>query len=138
MSVFARGARKAAISVGFSSVHFGALNPSVFRFAPPAGAIVKQTPMHLPKSATHEPPSAARSHDVRPASLITFGSGWESIYALRTAGLPRGRDTKSLREMFPYSGPLFSVRLIERGDHSWIVAGFVPQSALVLIEPQLQ
>ena len=40
--------------------------------------------------------------------------------------------------MFPYSGPLFSVRFVERGDHSWIVAGFVPQSALVLIEPQLQ
>ena len=30
----------------------------------------------------------------------------------------------------PFSGPLFSVRLAVRGDHAWVLAGAVPQSAL--------
>jgi hypothetical protein len=139
-SAFARGASKPAISIGFTSVGFGRIDPSVYRFKPPPGASVRQTsfPPHRaasePRSRKAGNTSSGATQDVR-----TFGAGWESIIAIRVPALPRsGRGGIDLRKLLPYSGPLFSVAFVERGDHAWIVGGLVPQPALTQIAPQLQ
>jgi outer membrane lipoprotein-sorting protein len=70
-----------------------------------------------------------------PSNVRTFGSGWASIVAVRaptfqqlaqaTAGT--GIDVPRL---LPFAGPLFSVSLVPRGDHAWLMFGAVPPSAL--------
>jgi len=143
VSVFARGATKPAVSVGFTSVHFGPVNPAVYRFTPPPGASIKQTPISSFRhgsNESHEAPAStpgARTKEID--SVRTFGTGWESIVAVRMSALPAtSSGSPNLRSLLPYSGSLFSVRLVERGDRAWIVGGFVPQSALQLVESQLQ
>src|SRR3954452_8167953 len=42
VQVFPRGSAAPAIEAGFSSVDFGPIDPSMFRFTPPPGATVKQ------------------------------------------------------------------------------------------------
>ena len=45
--------------------------------------------------------------------------------------LATGQQGDLFRQLLPFSGSLFSVRLVDRGDHAWLVGGFVPQSALI-------
>ena len=61
----------------------------------------------------------------------TFGHDWATVIALRMPKLPQPGDNEiDYREFLPLSGPLFSIRLEERGDHVWLVYGVVPQAAL--------
>jgi hypothetical protein len=64
----------------------------------------------------------------------TFGGGFGLILALRvkTGDLPQ-----DVRAMLPYAGPLGSVDLVERGDHTWVLAGAVGPGALQVVEPEL-
>ncbi len=141
VSLFARGATDAAVSAGFDSVGFGHIDPSVYRFVPPRGAKIETVKQ------------AYDSHgrlDGRPigyggpagVAVQTFGAGWSTIVAvhapasqLSAAGSATGVD---VRQFLPFSGPLFSIRLVTRGDHVWLLAGAVPQSALARTEPQLR
>ncbi len=56
------------------------------------------------------------------------------MIALRTPplatlrGVGEGFDPTAL---LPLSGPLLSIRLVDRTDHGWLLYGLVPQSALV-------
>jgi hypothetical protein len=69
-----------------------------------------------------------------------FGKDWAEVVAVRlpaTSLLAQGNQRDSLAQLLPFSGTLFSVRLVDRGDHSWLVGGFVPQSALVKVQAEL-
>jgi len=74
--------------------------------------------------------SAAKQSPVR-----VIGSGWTAVLAvdvrsasvLQKALSQSGLDPQSL---LPFSGPLFSVRLVEHGGTTWLLAGAVPQTAL--------
>ena len=63
-----------------------------------------------------------------------FGSGWESVVAIRTPAISQLRVPA---RFLPFSGPLFSIRLVDRGDHGWLIYGLVPQSTLVAAENRL-
>jgi outer membrane lipoprotein-sorting protein len=138
VGVFAKGAASPAISAAFSSVSFAPIAASVYRFSPPAGATV-QTFRHRSVGESAEAPSGAAdpSFTGSDGGVRVFGAGWSTIVAIRvpasalaatgSAGPARGVD---LARFLPYSGPLFSVRLVATGDHAWLLAGAVPQSAL--------
>ena len=49
----------------------------------------------------------------------------------------RSGAAREIAKLLPYSGPLLSVRLLDRGRHGWLLAGMVPQPALARVEPRL-
>ena len=149
-AVYARDAGSAAVSVAFTSVSFGPVDPDVFRFDPPEGAKVE----HLSEDGNGpvDQTSDAGAWDQGSKSMEgdygfgpegpvrVFGVGWTTIVALRTpplAELQQQGEGFDLTSLLPFSGPLFSVRAVDRGDHAWFVYGAVPQAALEAIEPEL-
>ena len=137
VAVFARGASSPALSFGYTSIDLGPVDPSTFTFSPPAGAKVT-TPRELRSRSTHE--TAGHRELKRSATRPrTFGTGWATVVALRTPPASElGRSLPvELRQLLPFGGPLFSVRLVERSDHAWLVYGAVPQRALARVEPEL-
>ena len=65
----------------------------------------------------------------------TFGSGWAAIVAVRAPTLQQLAQATAgagvnVPSLLPFSGPLFSIALVPRGDHAWLMFGAVPQSAL--------
>jgi outer membrane lipoprotein-sorting protein len=69
-----------------------------------------------------------------------FGSGWASVVAIRTPAISELRMQMAgfdITRFLPFSGPLLSIRLVDRGDHGWLLYGPVPQSTLVAVENRL-
>jgi hypothetical protein len=140
VAVIPRGRHAAAISVAFTSISFASIDPSVYRFAPPPGATVrdlsrefheKEGSKHGAEYSESDEYGAVGAYGEGPARL--FGHDWTTVVALRTPsvatlrGSEKGFDPTSL---LPLSGPLLSIRLVDRGDHGWLAYGLVPQSAL--------
>jgi hypothetical protein len=131
VAVFARGRTTASAWTAFTSVSFDAVDPSTYRFTPPPGAKVVDV--------GNQRGGEAHGEYAAPDGARVFGTGWDSIVALR---LPRSETSEEgsgldLSSFLPMSGPLLSIRLVERGDHAWLVYGLVPQSALAAVEPKL-
>jgi hypothetical protein len=127
-AVFARGSTTAAVSAKFTDVSFGAIDPSVYRFTPPQGAKVVG-----PRGGTHA--TGASTSTMSPPDVRVFGKGWATIIAVRGPSLDQLQQQLSGAEfdpmsLLPFSGALFSVRLAGSGDHTWLLFGAVPQSAL--------
>jgi hypothetical protein len=146
VAVFARGARSPSASVGYTSVGFGPVDPAVFRFNPPPGAkVVPGQDLFASQrdganGTRAEPGDEYTGYPGGGAPIRTFGRGWATIIALRTASLANHLGKSAgidLSSFLPFSGPLFSIRLVTRGDHDWVVYGFVPQPALAAVEQEL-
>jgi hypothetical protein len=147
-AVYARGAGSASVSVAFTSVSFGPVDPDVYLFAPPEGAKVED--LQRDDNGRMDQTGDADAGGSKgmegncgfgpEGPLRVFGEGWTTIVALRTPPLvalqPQG-DGFDLTSLLPFSGPLFSVRAVDRDDHAWLLYGAVPQSALDAIEPEL-
>jgi hypothetical protein len=136
-AVFARGAGKPALSVGFTAVGFGPIDPRTYDFRPPGGARVERPTSNADEHAFG--PDQPGSHDPSRHARV-FGDGWGSMLALRTPSPNRLRgngDGVDLLQFLPFSGPLFSIRLVGRGDHGWLLVGAVPQSRLAAVEFEL-
>jgi outer membrane lipoprotein-sorting protein len=112
VQVQAKGQGKPALEAGFTSVSFGAIDPSMFVFTPPPGSTVA-TPS-LPRPPSHRP-SGARP-DVR-----VFGRGFDTRLAIRLRQDPPG----PVGAVLPYAGPLASAMTVERAGHVWLLVGFV-------------
>jgi hypothetical protein len=145
VEVFSRLRRAAPVSVGFTSISFAHIDPSVYRFSPPPGSTVRDIAGEMGKEHEVAGPQAGgsmESGEYAEAPARVFGHDWTTVIALRTpplAALRRavgagGLDPTSL---LPLSGPLLSVRLVERGDHAWLVYGLVPQSSLIAVSGEL-
>jgi outer membrane lipoprotein-sorting protein len=142
VAVYARGAETPALSGQFTSVSYDAIDPSVFDFTPPAGAKVVQ--VSTPHMEPTEPSAAGGSESMPdPADLQknvrVIGTGWSTVVAVRVPPLAELKKQfgGEISSFIPYSGPLVSATIVDRGDHAWILAGAVPQSALARVEPEL-
>jgi outer membrane lipoprotein-sorting protein len=147
VAVIPRDREAAAISVEFTSISFAAIDPSTFRFTPPPGATVRDLSGDLAEEggkgqglegSARDPYGSAGSVGQEPARL--FGKDWATIVALRAPPLSSFRSPDAdfdLTSLLPLSGPLLSIRLEDRGDHTWLVYGLVPQSALVTAAREL-
>jgi outer membrane lipoprotein-sorting protein len=125
LDMFARGSSAAVVQVGYTSVAFGPVDASMFAFAPPYDAVVKQVSdesLVTPGSSGQLPVQGVR----------ILGRGFGMIVAVRVSDVPA-----DVRRLFPYAGPLGSADLVNRGDHSWLVAGLVLPEALAEVEPKL-
>src|SRR5438105_10904332 len=139
VDVFPRGVARAAISVDFTSVSFAPIKPSAFDFVPPAGArIVRPS---LPSIGAEGQTAASVPAQAKPEDFVrVLGKGWAEILAVRlpaSSTLAQRSRGSALTSLLPFSGPLFSVRLVDRGDHSWLIGGLVPQDALARVEAKL-
>jgi outer membrane lipoprotein-sorting protein len=137
VEVFAKAARSPAVSVAFSSLSLAPIDPAVYRFAPPPGATVTRPSGPEPEHGVSGTTDAASNLD---GAVRVFGTGWSSVVAVKVPPAPMGRDLGdgvTLRELLPFSGPLFSARLVTRGDHDWLLVGAVPQTVLARVEPDL-
>ncbi|MFZ5850043.1 MAG: LolA family protein [Actinomycetota bacterium] len=133
VQVFARGGTRPAFDTGFTAVRFAAPADSVFRFAPPPGATVREVPGAPGGTATRpgtaptpHPPGAPSADGPRPAgtgagSPTVVGSGWTAVLVLRgvRAGAPTGAGGATgaqlaalLQAATPVSGAYGSGRLL--------------------------
>ena len=134
VEVFPKGGNGAAVEAGFSTVSFAPIDPAMFSFTPPPGARVTQVP-YPAGAAAHDSAAAAApaggAAAAQEAPLPSFpdvrvsGKGFGVVFAVRSPAVPR-----SVSSLLPYSGPLGSAEVVERGDHVWIVAGLVPPDVL--------
>jgi len=125
LQVFPRGSSTAMLEVGYTSVAFGPVDPSMFTFAPPQDAIVKQAGDEGPGAPGFSGPRLIQG-------VRLFGRGFGMILAVRVTDVPA-----EVRPLFPYAGPLGSADAVNRGDHSWLVVGLVQPAALAEVEPKL-
>lgn len=152
LQVVPRNALDPSIEVGFSSIEFGPIDPSMFTFHPPAEASVTDAGPALARilgdahtrrlAAMGDDPAKADMNarrallrEARRAPLPTmrfFGKGFGLILAVRVSEVPG-----ELRSMLPYSGPLASATLVDREHGTWIVAGAVTPDALSSVQSRL-
>jgi hypothetical protein len=136
VEVFARGAGKPALSLGYTSIHFGAVDVSVFRFEPPPGAKVTEV---QPPSEGHAATGAPGASENASEYVRTFGTAWTTVvaYRLPPQALQPAGGQFDLGSLLPFDGTLFSARLVERPGGPWLMVGAVPQSRLAGLESQL-
>jgi outer membrane lipoprotein-sorting protein len=125
LQVFAEEGSSAVVEVRYASVAFGPVDASMFTFAPPQDAVVKQVSDESP-----EVPGSSSQAPVQGVRVL--GRGFGMIVAVRVSDVP-----PDIRRLFPYAGPLGSADLVDRGDHSWLLVGLVEAAALAEVEPKL-
>ncbi|CAN5153609.1 hypothetical protein BH20ACT24_BH20ACT24_03760 [soil metagenome] len=145
-AVHARGAQSPAISFEFTSVSFDAIDPSTFEFSPPPGATVEEADHGRDGLSGHESGGEGEAPDDREAPPVRFfGESWATVVALRVPSpeLTEGGGAEAsaayalLEQVLPFSGPLFSARLVESGGSEWLLYGAVPQATLAAVASEL-
>lgn len=81
VEVKARGQSEPAFRLAFTSLNLEAPDASIFQFAPPPGATVKEIPVPEHKPDAAAPPSGTGPTDARRHSVS--GTGWESVIELQ-------------------------------------------------------
>jgi outer membrane lipoprotein-sorting protein len=134
VEVFAAGAPSPALRVGFTDIHFGAQNPSVFRFVPPAGATVTQqrgTVSHLMDQSSHHAWHKSGSRANHPTVL---GSGWTAVVkvAVNPHLIAANRGLMNSVSTAVPAGRLITTPLVSilLGKNGYLYAGPVSGAAL--------
>jgi outer membrane lipoprotein-sorting protein len=116
VQVFARGGGEPAYEVKFTQVSFARPDDSQFRFNPPPGTTVEETPADA--TAPHAA-SPDRRPDQAPTDSKVVGTGWTSVLVMKApASEPastdrNGRGAQSVLDSLPrVSGPWGSGRLL--------------------------
>jgi hypothetical protein len=129
VSVFSRDRKDAVMSVAFSSVSFGPVDPSLLDFRPPPEARVKRVGLQ----GAGLDGLLALTHSVK-----TLGHGWTSVLAVRVPSPGSGRLPGALSgALLQFQGPILSVHVAGRADHSWVMIGAVPLSRLASLDRRL-
>jgi outer membrane lipoprotein-sorting protein len=87
LQIFARGAASPAISVGYTSIQFGAPSAADTSFTPPPGAQV-----------TRVNPGQSGQQGTQDGDVSTVGSGWLTVLAMPSAGLLSGSSLPSAQQ----------------------------------------
>jgi outer membrane lipoprotein-sorting protein len=120
--VLPRGRGAPALSAGYTSVSFDAIDPAMFTFEPPPGATVRDA-----ADLAREAAGASGGSGV-PAVTDSrvFGECAGVIVAVELDGpLPA-----NAARLLPFAGPVGSAIAVVRGGHTWLLAGLVDASAL--------
>lgn len=156
VAVYARGRTAAPLSVAFTQVSFSPIDPATYRFSPPPGAKVRNITPRTEggggggygsssaappaKAPLTSAPSPKHPFEHGQSDARVYGTGWASVVALRTPAISELRMQMAgfdFTQFLPFSGPLLSIRLVDRGDHGWLLYGLVPQSTLAAMESRL-
>jgi hypothetical protein len=132
VQVVSRATGDPAISAGFTTVSFDAIDPSVFEFSPPPGVEVVDG---LDAFDTRIGPLDGRSgsdlrdgagHDAGGPDVRTIGEG----FATRIAVPLSGDVPEVVSGLLPYAGPLVSAMAVEADGSRWLLVGAVPLDVL--------
>jgi outer membrane lipoprotein-sorting protein len=118
VQVYARGSAAPAIEAGFSSVDVGPIDPSMFTFAPPPGATVKQADLAAGTDAGTSGRPVEHPSGVDQPRLL--GNGFGTVVAVPVSNPPQELDS-----ILPFEGPLGSAELVHAGGTTWLLAGAV-------------
>ena len=124
VSITPRGGADPAVEAGFTSVSFGAIDPSMFAFKPPSDATVSD----LTDQVSAAVASAAHRKDIPSGEQrpVTAGSCLDASVAI-----PLSRPLPpEVTSLLPYSGPLESAITVERDGTTWLLAGPVDIATL--------
>jgi len=124
VSITPRGGAGPAIEAGFTAVSFGAIDPSMFAFTPPADATVRDVTDEVSAAVA----SAARRKDIPSGEQrsVTAGSCLDTSVAV-----PLRRPLPpEVTSLLPYSGPLESAIAVERDGTTWLLVGPVDIATL--------
>jgi outer membrane lipoprotein-sorting protein len=125
LTVLAQGSSSPALQVGFTDLTFGAQDPSLFTFTPPAGATVTDAPNRSGNAA-------------KPDAPTVVGDGWDRVVVEKLPADSGSANRKDLAGLgTPVSGSWGSGRLISTAvanaivtDDGRVAAGAVPEQVL--------
>jgi outer membrane lipoprotein-sorting protein len=156
VQVFAKGQKKAALSLGFSSLHYSTPAASRFAFTPPPGSTVTNKTLGGSHDATTAPvtpgtkaqadpnakadPKAQADPNANPNAKadqpVTVGQDWTSVAILKGVQIPRQLND-FLKAATPVSGSFGQGRVLESSlvnvlvmDDGRVAVGAVSASAL--------
>ncbi len=119
--VLPRGGGEPALSAGYTSVSFDPIDPAMFAFEPPPGATVRDAAGLARDAAAPDASAVPSIVDSR-----VFGRCAGVIVAVE---LDRPLPANAAR-LLPFAGPAGSAIAVDRGGHTWVLAGLVDASAL--------
>ena len=124
VSITPRGGAGPAVGAGFTSVSFGAIDPSMFVFTPPSDATVRDVTDEVSAVVA----SAAHRKDIPSGEQrpVTAGSCLDTSVAVPL----RHPLPPEVASLLPYSGPLESAITVERGGKTWLLVGPVDVATL--------
>jgi outer membrane lipoprotein-sorting protein len=121
VEVLPRDGGDPAVTAGYTAVSFDPIDPAMFAFEPPPGATMRDAAdMVRPASAT----DAGGLPSVTDSRVTGECAG--VIVAVRLDGPLPARAA----QLLPFAGPVGSAIAVDRGDHTWVLAGLVDASAL--------
>jgi hypothetical protein len=125
LQVFPRGSDTDALSVGFTSVSFDAIDPAMFTFEPPPGAtVVDGHPDH--EQAGDLAGTGSPFEGTGRRTPVVLGSGFETRVAIPVSNaLPA-----DLQRLLPYGGQLVSAVFTRTSSGAWLLVGSVPVETL--------
>ena len=124
------GSGSAAVSLAFTSVSYGDIDPALFDFTPPAGVKVQDSPNGFNPLGLLG--IAIAGGEAGGAGTRSFGRSWGSVVAIRMdSTLP-----DELTQFIPLSTPLLSTRFAATERAQWLLIGAVPQKVLRAIDQQ--
>jgi hypothetical protein len=124
VSITPSGGAGPAVEAGFTSVSFGAIDPSMFAFTPPSDATVRDVTDEVSAAVA----SAADRKDIPSGEQrpVTAGSCLDTSVAVPL----RHPLPPEVTSLLPYSGPLESAITVERDGTTWLLAGPVDIATL--------
>jgi outer membrane lipoprotein-sorting protein len=126
VEVLPRGGGDPAVSAGYTAVSFDAIDPAMFAFEPPPGATVRDAADLARGSAPTIGAEAGAGGLPSVTDTRVFGECAGVIVAVELDGpLP----TRAA-QLLPFAGPVGSAIAVDRGGHTWLLAGLVDASAL--------
>jgi outer membrane lipoprotein-sorting protein len=127
VEVLPRGGGDPAITAGYTAVSFDPIDPAMFAFEPPPGATVRDASDMARQSSSPETGEAAGAGGLPSVSdSRVVGECAGVILAVRLDGPLPARAA----QLLPFAGPVGSAMAVDRGDHTWVLAGLVDASAL--------
>jgi outer membrane lipoprotein-sorting protein len=135
VDVFAKGQKKSALSLAFSSLHYGTPAASRFAFTPPPGSTVTNKTLGGSHDTTADParPDATKAQANQP---VTVGNDWTSVAIIKGVQIPKQLND-FLNAATPVSGSFGHGRVLESSlvnvlvmDDGRVAIGAVSASAL--------
>jgi hypothetical protein len=115
------------VSLGFTSVSYGDIDPTLFDFAPPPGVTVRDSASGFDPLGALGVAITGGAGDA--LTTRSFGRSWGSVVAIRMdSTLP-----DELTQFIPLSTPLLSARWASGRGAPWLLVGAVPQRTLATI-----
>jgi outer membrane lipoprotein-sorting protein len=114
----------AAVEAGFTDVSYGPIDPAMFTFSPPPGAVVND--IGLDQKGPWSAGDASFDTTLGTGDVRVFGEGFETRLAVRL----HTQVPPDVAPLLPYGGPLLSVIVAERPHGTWLLAGSVSTDTL--------